>query len=37
MFRETGKIWVSEIFTVLIFVVGEFRTRGLASGTAKTE
>jgi len=24
-------------FSVLIFVVGEFRTRGLASGTAKTE
>ena len=34
-FAKQAKILVSEIFAVLILVVGESGTRGLASGTAK--
>ena len=34
-FHETGQIRVSEIFTILIFTIGESGTRRLASSTAK--
>ena len=33
---ETGQIWVSEIFTVLIFTIGESGTCRLASGMTKS-
>ena len=35
-FAKWAKIWVSEIFAVLIFVVGESGTHGLASTMAKS-
>ena len=35
-FAKQAKIWVSDIFVVLIYAVGESGTRGLASGTAKS-
>ena len=37
IFAKQAKIQVSEIFAVLIFVVGESGTHGLASSIAKAE
>ena len=36
IFAKQAKIWVSEIFMVLIFVVSESGTRRLAGGMAKS-